>query len=164
MQLKLLHMVKKKKSEIKKTGKKLTLKDQLSEEKDKYIRLFAEFDNYRKRTAKERIELYSTAGHDIMSSVITIIDDLERCIKSNEYSADHGVSLILKKMKSEMEKKGLKEIEDPIGKKLDTDFHEAITSIPVKQKKQKDKIIDVVEKGYMMGNKVIRFTKVVIGK
>ena len=82
--------------------------------------------------------------------------------KSNNYEEDHGVSLILKKMKSEMEKK-LVEIENPIGKSLDTDFHEAITSIPAKSKKDSGKI-DVIEKGYKMGNKVIRFTKVVIGK
>ena len=157
-------MAKKKNSNKKVAQKKLTLKEQLAEEKDRYLRLFAEFDNFRKRTTKERVELYTTAGHDIMTSIVSLIDDLERCIKSNDYEEDHGVSLILKKMRSEMEKKGLVEIENPIGKSLDTDFHEAISSIPTKSKKDSGKIIDVIEKGYKMGNKVIRFTKVVIGK
>ena len=92
-------MAKKKKVEKKVVGKKLTLKEQLSEEKDRYLRLFAEFDNYRKRTSKEKVELYTTAGHEIMSSIVSVIDDLERCISSNNYDEDHGISLILKKMK-----------------------------------------------------------------
>ena len=157
-------MAKKKNINKKVSQKKLTLKEQLAEEKDRYLRLFAEFDNYRKRTTKERVELYTTAGHDIMTSIVSVIDDLERCIKSNKYEEDPGVSLILKKMKSEMEKKGLVEIENPIVKSLDTDFHEAITSIPAKSKKEAGKIIDVIEKGYKVGHKVIRFTKVVIGQ
>ena len=157
-------MAKKKKTDKKVAQKKLSLKEQLAQEKDRYLRLFAEFDNYRKRTSKERVELYTTAGHDIMTSLVSVLDDLERCIESNKYDENHGVSLILKKMKSEMEKKGLVEIENPIGKNLDTDFHESITSIPTKNKKDKGKVIDVIEKGYKMGNKIIRFTKVVIGK
>ena len=85
-------MAKKKNINKKVAQKKLTLKEQIAEEKDRYLRLFAEFDNYRKRTTKERVELYTTAGHDIMTSIVSVIDDLERCIKSNNYEEDHGVS------------------------------------------------------------------------
>ena len=135
----------------------------LASEKDKNLRLFAEFENFRRRTARERIELFSTANVDIMTALLPILDNFERSIIANNYSDEDGPVLIFKQLKSELEKKGLKEIEDPIGKKLDTEFHEAITNIDAPSKKLKGKIVDTVEKGYVLGEKVIRYTKVVVG-
>ena len=135
----------------------------LSAEKDKNLRLFAEFENFRKRTARERIELFSTANIDIMTALLPILDNFERSIIANNYSDEDGPVLIFKQLKSELEKKGLKEIDDPIGKELDTEFHEAITNIDAPSKKLKGKIVDAVEKGYLLGEKVIRYTKVVVG-
>ncbi|MBT7727046.1 MAG: nucleotide exchange factor GrpE [Flavobacteriales bacterium] len=135
----------------------------LAAEKDKNLRLFAEFENFRKRTARERIELFSTANIDIMTALLPILDNFERSIIANNYSDEDGPVLIFKQLKSELEKKGLKEIEDPIGKELDTEFHEAITNIKAPSKKLKGKIVDTVEKGYILGEKVIRYAKVVVG-
>ena len=135
----------------------------LAAEKDKNLRLFAEFENFRRRTARERIELFSTANIDIMTALLPILDNFERSIIANNYSDEDGPVLIFKQLKSELEKKGLKEIEDPIGKKLDTEFHEANTKIDAPSKKLKGKIVDAVEKGYVLGEKVIRYTKVVVG-
>ena len=135
----------------------------LAAEKDKNLRLFAEFENFRKRTARERIELFSTANIDIMTALLPILDNFERSIIANKYSDKDGPVLIFKQLRSELEKKGLKEIEDPIGKELDTEFHEAITKIKAPSKKLKGKIVDTVEKGYLLGEKVIRYAKVVVG-
>jgi len=135
----------------------------LAAEKDKNLRLFAEFENFRKRTARERIELFSTANIDIMTALLPILDNFERSIIANNYSDEDGPVLIFKQLKSELEKKGLKEIEYPIGKELDTEFHEAITNIKAPSKKLKGKIVDTVEKGYLLGEKVIRYAKVVVG-
>ena len=167
-------MVKKKKKSVEEVEENTSLKEGspektpsieelLSIEKDKNLRLFAEFENFKKRTARERIELFSTANKDIITALLPILDNFERSIASNNYSDEDGPALIYKQLKSELEKKGLKEIEDPKGKKFDTAFHEAITSIETKKKKEKGKVIDVIEKGYMLGEKVIRYTKVVIG-
>ena len=156
-----------------KTGKKkskstkgkddsISLDEQLNHEKDKNLRLFAEFDNFRKRTAKERIELFSTASQDIMTSLLPILDNFERAFKLNEPEENDGMFLIYNQLKAELDKKGLKEIENPIGKELDTDFHEAITNIPAQDKKQKGKIVDVIEKGYLLSTKVLRYAKVVV--
>ena len=141
----------------------LTTEELLAMEKDKNLRLFAEFDNFRRRTAKERIELYSTANQDMMTALLPILDNFERSIKANKYTDEDGPVLIYKQLKTELEKKGLKEIESPIGDVLDTDFHEAITNIPVTSKKEKGKVIDVIEKGYLLAEKVLRYTKVVVG-
>jgi len=140
-----------------------TTEELLALEKDKNLRLFAEFENFRKRTAKERLELFSTANKDILTALLPILDNFERSIKANNYSDEDGPVLIYKQLKSELEKKGLKEMEDPVGKELDTEFHEAITNIPAPSKNKKGKILDTVEKGYMLGEKVIRYAKVVIG-
>ena len=140
----------------------LTLEEQLAAEKDKNLRLFAEFENFRRRNAKERIELFSTANKDIMTILLPILDNFERSIKANNYSDEDGPVLIYKQLKAELDKKGLKEIEDPNGKVLDTDFHEAITNIPAPSKKMKGKIIDTIEKGYLLGGKVLRYAKVVV--
>ena len=150
---------KEKKKELK---PKLSNKELLALEKDKNLRLFAEFENFRKRTAKERIELFTTANKDIMTILLPILDNFERSIKANNYSDEDGPVLIFKQLKAELEKKGLTEIETPIGKELDTDFHEAITNIPAPKDSDKGKIIDVIEKGYLLGSKVLRYTKVVV--
>ena len=171
-------MVKKKKErkeEVEETTEKIQIQEEeiksppsteelLSVEKDKNLRLFAEFENFRRRTARERIELFSTANIDIMTALLPILDNFERSIIANNYSDEDGPVLIFKQLKSELEKKGLKEIEDPIGKELDTEFHEAITNIPATSKKLKGKIVDIVEKGYLLGEKVIRYSKVIVGK
>ena len=146
----------------KKEENSISTEELLAIEKDKNLRLFAEFDNFRKRTAKERIELFSTASQDIMTSLLPILDNFERAFKVNKPKDDDGILLIYNQLKTELEKKGLKEIENPIGKELDTDFHEAITKIPTENKKEKGKIVDVIEKGYLLGSKVIRYTKVVV--
>ena len=141
----------------------LTTEELLAIEKDKNLRLFAEFDNFRKRTAKERIELYSTANKDIMTSLLPILDNFERSIKANNYKKGDGTMLIYTQLKAELEKKGLKEMEDPTGNVLNTDFHEAITNIPATSKKEKGKVIDIIEKGYLLGGTVLRYAKVVVG-
>ena len=142
--------------------RELTLEEQLAAEKDKNLRLFAEFENFRRRNAKERMELFSTANKDIMTILLPILDNFERSIKANNYSDEDGPVLIYKQLKAELDKKGLKEIEDPNGKILDTDFHEAITNIPAPSKDMKGKIIDTIEKGYLLGGKILRYAKVVV--
>ena len=142
--------------------KQLTTEELLVLVKDQHLRLIAEFDNFRRRTVKERISLFSTAGQDIMTSLLPILDDLERAIEANNYDKAHGVVLIYNKLKSTLETKGLKEMENPIGKVLNTEMHEAISMVPAEKKKQKNKIIDTVEKGYLLGEKVIRHAKVVV--
>ena len=142
--------------------KELTLEEQLAAEKDKNLRLFAEFENFRRRNAKERMELFSTANKDIMTILLPILDNFERSIKANNYSDEDGPVLIYKQLKAELDKKGLKEIEDPNGKVLDTDFHEAITKIPAPSEEMKGKIIDTIEKGYLLGGKILRYAKVVV--
>ena len=142
--------------------KELTLEEQIAAEKDKNLRLFAEFENFRRRNAKERMELFSTANKDIMTILLPILDNFERSIKANNYSEEDGPVLIYKQLKAELDKKGLKEIEDPNGKVLDTDFHEAITNIPAPSKEMKGKIIDTIEKGYLLGGKILRYAKVVV--
>ncbi len=139
-----------------------TTEELLAIEKDKNLRLFAEFENFRRRNAKERIELFSSANKDIMTILLPILDNFERSIKANNYSDEDGPVLIYKQLKAELEKKGLKEIENPIGIELDTDFHEAITNIPAPTDDMKGKIIDVIEKGYLLGGKVLRYAKVVV--
>lgn len=140
-----------------------TTEELLEIEKDKNLRIFAEFENFRRRTAKERMELFTTANKDMMTALLPILDNFERSIKANNYTDEDGTVLIYKQLKSELEKKGLKEMEDPKGKVLDTEFHEAITNIPAPTEDMKGKIIDIVEKGYMLGEKVIRYAKVVVG-
>lgn len=140
-----------------------TIEELLATEKDKNLRLFAEFENYRKRTAKERLELFSTANKDILTALLPVLDNFERSIKANNYSEEDGPVLIFKQLKTELEKKGLKEMEDPTGHILDTEFHEAITNISAPSEDQKGRIIDTVEKGYLLGEKVLRYAKVVVG-
>lgn len=144
------------------------LQEDLQKEKDKFLRLFAEFENYKKRTAKERIELFTTASQDLMTSLLPVLDDFDRAYseisKSNDIDLLKGVELISNKLKDILKSKGLTEVEVKQGDVFDADNHEAITQIPAPSKKLKGKILDVIEKGYALGDKVIRFPKVVIGQ
>ena len=144
------------------------LKDELSQEKDKFLRLFAEFENYKRRTSKERIDLFSTASQDVIQSLLPVIDDFDRALiemsKHEETELSKGVKLIKNKLQSTLEQKGLSLIEVNNGDIFDSDIHEAVTQISAPNDQLKGKIIDVIEKGYKLGDKVIRFPKVVIGK
>jgi molecular chaperone GrpE len=161
-------MAKKKKNkteeveDVKIEKKELTIEEKLSELNDKHLRLFAEFENFKKRTAKEKMDLYKTAGESILNALLPVLDDFERSIKANEKQENEGVVLIYNKLKSTLETKGLKAMDNPIGTELNTDFHEAITNIPAPSDDMKGKIIDVVEKGYFLNEKVIRYAKVVV--
>ncbi len=146
----------------------LKLEDQLKEEKDKFLRLFAEFENYKRRTAKERIELFSTASEEVMISLLPILDDFDRA--SVEIEKDHenetlkGVLLIKNKLIDSLKSKGLSLVDVKKGDEFNADDHEAVTQIPAPSKDMVGKIIDIIEKGYKLGEKVIRYPKVVIGK
>lgn len=140
---------------------------EVSKEKDNFLRLFAEFENYKKRTSKERIELFSTANKELMTVLLPILDDFERGLNEIEKSSDkallEGMQLIYNKFKNTLSQKGLKEMEVNQGDVFDAEIHEAISQIPAPSKKLKGKIIDTVEKGYKLGETIIRFPKVVLG-
>ncbi|MBQ4820368.1 nucleotide exchange factor GrpE [Aquimarina sp. MMG016] len=144
------------------------LKEELEKEKDKFLRLFAEFENYKKRTSKERIELFKTASQDVIQSMLPVLDDFDRGMKEIEKSEDKdlikGVELIHNKLKETLKSKGLSEVEVAAGDAFNADDHEAITQIPAPSEDLKGKIVDVIEKGYKLGDKVIRFPKVVTGQ
>ena len=139
-----------------------------AESKDKYLRLYSEFENFRRRTAKERNQLFATAGRDLMENLLPVLDDMDRAKQSSEdekatiESVKEGMNLISQKFKKTLENKGLKKMEIKKGDKFDDEFHEAITQIPV-EKKLEGKIVDVVEPGYFLNDTVIRFAKVVTG-
>lgn len=143
------------------------LNREIGKERDNFLRLFAEFENYKKRTSKERIELFSTANRELMTALLPILDDFERGLNEIEKSSDkallEGMQLIYNKFKNTLSQKGLKDMEVKQGDSFDPEVHEAITQIPAPSKKLKGKIIDVVEKGYKLGESIIRFPKVVIG-
>ncbi|MFY0630790.1 MAG: nucleotide exchange factor GrpE [Flavobacteriaceae bacterium] len=145
-----------------------TAEELIQIEKDKYLRLFAEFENYKKRTTRERIELFKTASQDLMTSLLPIMDDFERGLteikKVKDKEVLKGMQLISDKFKSTLTQKGLSEIVVKQGDAFDSEIHEAITQIPAPSKKLKGKIIDAVEKGYKLGDKIIRYPKVVIGQ
>jgi molecular chaperone GrpE len=145
-----------------------TAEEKIIELNDKYLRLYSEFDNYRKRTSKERIELFKTAGQDIMTDLVPIMDDFERALQNMDKKGDvktirQGVDLVFNKFKSTLESKGLKSFKS-IDQDFDPEIHEAITRIPAPNKKQIGKVVDEVEKGYMLNDKVIRYAKVVVGQ
>ena len=146
----------------------LKLEDQLKEEKDKFLRLFAEFENYKRRTAKERIELFSTASEEVMISLLPILDDFDRASveieKDLENETIKGVLLIKNKLFDSLKSKGLSLVDVKKGDEFNADDHEAVTQIPAPSKDMVGKIIDIIEKGYKLGEKVIRYPKVVIGK
>ena len=142
----------------------------LAEANDKYIRLAAEFDNYRRRVAKEKLDLISTAGEDVIKGLLPVLDDCERALQVLENSTDseaakaakEGTELIYNKLMGYLKSKGLAPI-DAVGKELDTDFHEAVAQFPVQEADKKNKIFDVTQQGYTLNGKVIRFAKVVVG-
>ena len=142
--------------------------DDIQKEKEKFLRLFAEFENYKKRTSRERIELFSTASQELMTSLLPVLDDFDRAnqeiIKNSDDEIYKGVSLIQNKLFDTLKSKGLKTVEVNKGDSFDADDHEAVTQIPAPNEDLKGKIIDVIEKGYKLGEKVIRYPKVVIGK
>lgn len=144
------------------------LQEELKQEKDKFLRLFAEFENYKRRTSKERIELFKTASQDVMVSLLPVLDDFDRAYleisKTEEKELLKGVELISNKLKDTLKQKGLSVVEVSQGDTFNADDHEAITQIPAPNEDLKGKIIDVIEKGYKLGDKVIRFPKVVIGQ
>jgi len=155
--------------EVIELSKEEELEAQVKEATDKYLRLYSEFDNFRKRTQKEKIELYKTAGEGVITAILPVLDDFERAQKAMEESDDaqgvkDGVKLIQDKLINILKTKGLEAVESAIGKDFDLELHEAITQIPAPSKKEKGKVMDVVEKGYQLNGKVIRFTKVVIGQ
>ncbi len=163
-------LTKEKKSSQKKDSKKdslKTLQTDLNKEKDRNLRLFAEFENYKKRTGRERIELFKTASADVMTSILPVLDDFDRALSEMEKSGKdnllEGVTLISNKLRETLKSKGLEEIETKQGDVFNADIHEAVTQIPAPNSDLKGKIVDVIEKGYVLGEKIIRFPKVVIG-
>lgn len=159
--------------EVKEEAPQLTpleeMEIQVKELNDKYLRLYSEFDNYRKRTQKERLEMIQTAGEDVIKMMLPIIDDFERAQKSMDEKADFqmlkdGVDLIYNKLLNSLATKGLTPMSSSIGEKFDSDIQEAITQVPAPSEDLKGKVIDEVEKGYMLKEKVIRFAKVVVGQ
>lgn len=145
------------------------LEQEVAELKDKQIRLFAEFENFKKRTAKERIDLFRNAGVEFFEAMLPILDDLDRAAKHREEIKDtqelqKGFDLIHSKLLGILEQKGMKSMDSSVGKDFDTDFHEAITQIPAPSADMKGKVIDETEKGYFLNDKVIRYAKVVVGQ
>ena len=159
---------KKKATKKKPEETKKTAKDQIAELNDKHLRLFAEFENFKKRTSKERIELFKTASQELMTSLLPIMDDFDRGLTEIKKVKDKellkGMQLINDKFKNTLTQKGLTEIEVNKGDVFDAEIHEAITQIPAPSDKLKGKVIDAVEKGYKLGDKIIRYPKVVIGQ
>ncbi|MES2680392.1 MAG: nucleotide exchange factor GrpE [Bacteroidota bacterium] len=144
------------------------LENQIKELNDKYLRLYSDFDNYRKRTMKEKTEIIKSAGEDVFKTILPVIDDFERAIKANESANDsqaikEGINLIFNKLKNSTQQKGLVAF-DSIGQAFDPDIMEAITHIPAADESQKGKVVDEVEKGYKLGDKVIRFAKVIVAQ
>lgn len=143
------------------------LSEDLAKEKDKFLRLFAEFENYKKRTSKERMDLFKTANQEVLQAILPVLDDFDRAMVQISKSEDEvllkGVELIHNKLKDTLVSKGLEQVELKAGDPFDADFAEAITQIPAPTADLKGKIVDVVEKGYKLGDKIIRFPKVVIG-
>ncbi|MFK7951457.1 MAG: nucleotide exchange factor GrpE [Ekhidna sp.] len=144
-----------------------TIEEQLGEAKDKYIRLYSEFENFRRRTSKEKLDLISTANKNLMSDLIPVMDDFERAMAASESNDDvtaiqEGMSLIQNKLVKSLESKGLKKMGVKKADEFNDEIHEAITQIPA-EKKLEGKVVDVVEPGYMLGEKVVRFAKVVVG-
>lgn len=136
---------------------------------DKYLRLYSEFDNFRRRTQKEKLDLYKTAGEDIFKSLLSVMDDFDRAKKSMEETKDYdslktGVDLIYNKLVSVFKANGAEPMKSTVGETFDSEIHEAITQIPAPSKKMKGKIVDEIEKGYTLKDKVIRFAKVVVGQ
>jgi molecular chaperone GrpE len=157
--------------DINNVNEKAAEKDWASELKiveDKYLRLYAEFDNFKRRTATERLELFRTANQETLVAMLPILDDFERAMKSIKTATDidavkGGIELVSGKLKNILTQKGLKQMES-IGKEFDSEFHEAVTNIPAPTEELKGKVVDVLENGYFLNDKVVRFAKVVVGE
>ena len=144
------------------------LRAELAEQKEKFIRLYAEFDNFKRRNAKERVELIQTAGREVIQAMLEVVDDCDRAERQMHKSEDlvqirEGIQLVFTKLRNTLQSKGLKEMKS-IGEEFNPDLHEAITEIPVPDENMKGKVVDEVEKGYTLNDKIIRFAKVVVGK
>lgn len=144
------------------------LRQEVQSQKDKYLRLFAEFDNFRKRSAKENMEIRQTAGKEIITSLLDVLDDCERAEKQLSTATDidqvkEGIQLVFSKLRNVLKNQGLKPMVS-VNTDFDVEKHEAITELPVQDEKQKGKVIDEVQKGYYLNDKIIRFAKVVVGK
>ena len=153
---------------VQEEGETEKLKSEIQEQKDKYLRLFAEFDNFKRRNAKERIELIQTAGKEVITSMLDVLDDCERAEKQINNTQDitqikEGIQLVFNKLRSTLQSKGLKAMES-INTEFDVEKHEAITEIPAPNDEMKGKVMDEVTKGYYLNDKIIRFAKVVVGK
>ncbi|MCL6217633.1 nucleotide exchange factor GrpE [Zunongwangia pacifica] len=150
------------------TSEQDKLKEDLQKEKDKFLRLFAEFENYKKRTSKERLELFKTANQEVMLAMLPVLDDFDRALveinKTEDKNLLKGVELIHNKFRETLKNKGLEPVEVESGDTFDADIHEAITQIPAPNDDLKGKIVDVVERGYKLGERIIRYPKVVTGK
>ncbi|MDB4129509.1 nucleotide exchange factor GrpE [Flavobacteriaceae bacterium] len=156
------------KSEDKLSLQLLEIKETLEQEKDKFLRLFAEFENFKKRTARERIELFKTANQEVVSAMIPVLDDFNRAnkqIEKDENAMDiEGFKLIFNKFQDILKNNGLEATKVEAGDTFDAEIHEAITQIPAPSEKEKGKIIDIVETGYQLGDRIIRYPKVVVGQ
>jgi molecular chaperone GrpE len=155
-------------SDQKEEKKESTWEDKYNELNDKYLRLYSEFENFRRRTAKERVEMMSNAGSDMIKEVLPVLDDMERAIESNKDSDDiesikEGFNLVHNKLFKTLEGKGLKPM-NSIGEKFDPETADAIAKIPAHEKKMKGKVVDVVEKGYYLNDSILRYAKVVVGE
>ena len=144
------------------------LRIELQEQKDKFIRLYAEFDNFKRRNAKERVELIQTAGKEVIQSMLEVLDDCDRAEKQMQKTNDvqqikEGIQLVFNKLRSNLQSRGLKEMKS-IGEQFNPDIHEAITETPVQDPSMVGKVVDELEKGYSLNDKIIRFSKVVVGK
>jgi|TARA_B100001094_G_scaffold103508_1_gene99770 molecular chaperone GrpE len=152
-------LVKKKSSSLKKLNENLKL------EQDKYVRLFAEFENYKRRTSKERVELYKTAGKEVLTSLVPVLEDFKRALSQDSNSDnDEGIKLIYNKFNDTLKNQGLIEVEVNVGDIFDPEIHEAISQIPAVDDKQKGKIIDIIQGGYKLGDIIINFPKVVVAQ
>ena len=141
------------------------LNESLKLEKEKYVRLFAEFENYKRRTAKERIEIFKTAGKDVLSSLVPVLEDFKRAISLEESdSDDEGINLIYNKFNETLKNQGLIEVEVNVGDIFDAEIHEAISQIPAQKDSQKGKIIDIIQGGYKIGDNIITYPKVVVAQ
>ena len=154
-----------KSSTVKKPQSLKALKESVKVEQDKYVRLFAEFENYKRRTSKERLELYKTAGKEVLTSLVPILEDFKRALSQENADSDNeGVKLIYNKFNETLKSQGLIEVEVNIGDFFDPDIHEAISQIPATENDQKGKIIDIIQGGYKLGDNIINFPKVVVAQ